>query len=470
MHSRWRTAGVLLALYVGGLGHWIYFFNAGRMSFEYLDWPKEYGLYQVLRAAIQECRLPYHVSEPFHDTDRFLGLPETVLSPQILLLPLLGEGKEGVGRFLVVHTCLMYSLGFLGCLALRRRYRLGLVACTCLVGLVLFNGYITAHLAAGHTMWNGFFLLPFFVLYVLEILEDAAAAGPPLKLALVLFAMMLQGSFHMVIWCWLFLAALGVGHPAVWRRILIVGGVSGLLCCFRLIPAAFVFWQFEPYPFVTGYRTLTDVLDAFTVMRPPPSFVETASLRIGWWEYDIYIGVPALVMVLYFGLWPRRDGGPLLTARPYRALAVPMAVLAVCSFADTFALVARLPLPLASGERVPSRFLILPVIFLMVLACIRLQRTWDKAGWGKWTTCLWWLGIGQTLVAMTMHTAMWRIAQVDAGGEDIFPFFDYPRAAEIISRPDSGYFASLAGGAAVSLFGLALWLVLFFRTQRAAPR
>jgi hypothetical protein len=75
-----------------------------------------------------------------------------------------------------------------------------------------FNGYITAHLAVGHSMWGGFFLLPFFALEALSLAEEKTSPGVITRMALVLFGMLLQDSFHMFIWCCMFLAFMAAGH------------------------------------------------------------------------------------------------------------------------------------------------------------------------------------------------------------------------------------------------------------------
>ena len=35
------------------------------------------------------------------------------------------------------------------------------------------NGHIVAHLAIGHSMWTGYFLLPFVFVYLMDILDGA---------------------------------------------------------------------------------------------------------------------------------------------------------------------------------------------------------------------------------------------------------------------------------------------------------
>src|SRR5262249_847935 len=149
-----------------------------------------------------------------------------------------------VGLFVLFHNLLLYSLGFLGGLWLKQRYRLSLVPFAAFFVLFNFNGYITAHLAVGHSMWSGYFLLPFFCLFILEWVEEETSLVPPLKLALVLFAILLQGSLHLMTWCGLLVVLIVLWNGRLWKGGLVALGFGALLSAYRLIPTGFAFWGF----------------------------------------------------------------------------------------------------------------------------------------------------------------------------------------------------------------------------------
>src|SRR6185503_10995731 len=134
-----------------------------------------------------------------HETRKLLALPELNWSPQVALLPALD-----VPLFLALNTALLYAAGLAGCVVLARRYRLSAGPFLLLVLVALFNGHVTAHLGVGHSMWAGALLLPFFAVAVLSLLEDPAARATPVWTGLLLFAVLLQGSFHVFVWCVLF--------------------------------------------------------------------------------------------------------------------------------------------------------------------------------------------------------------------------------------------------------------------------
>src|SRR5262245_60202683 len=107
----------LAFLYLAGVVHWAAFFKYGDMSFRSEDWPKERLYVQVFRDAIHNGQVPYHIGVSPYYVDhfpqfdnygpreetrliasRYLALPETVLSPQIVLLRWLKPN-----RFVLAH-------------------------------------------------------------------------------------------------------------------------------------------------------------------------------------------------------------------------------------------------------------------------------------------------------------------------------------------------------------------------------
>ena len=190
----------LAALFGLGVLHWLYVFGFltpgfPGMSFTVADWPKEVRYYVALQQALVDGRIPYYVSRSIQETRKFLANPEVPWSPDLLLLRFVG-----IEVFLVLKVLLWYAAGFCGLLLIRRRYALDLLPFTFLFLLFAANGHIVAHLAIGHSMWTGYFLLPFVFVHLMDILEDGSRTAP-LKLAFVFFLMLLQGSLHVFAWC-----------------------------------------------------------------------------------------------------------------------------------------------------------------------------------------------------------------------------------------------------------------------------
>jgi hypothetical protein len=450
------TVLALLALYALGIVHWGLFFHWGRMSFREEDWPKEHDYYTLLRDALVTRQVPYHTSALYQNTDRFLGLPETNLSPQVLLLPFLDTG-----RFLLVHTLLLFSLGYLGCLLLKRRYGLGLLPFTLLYLLFSFNGFITAHLYAGHSMWDGYFLLSFAALFTLEMTAGAESDPPALKLALVLFAMMLQGAFHLVIWWWMLLFLLALFNRPLLKPVLVAYLFSGWLSFFRLLPAAVTFWGARDRGFWSGYPTVTDVLDGLIRLRDAnyPAMGSYVG-RLRWWEYDMYVGLLGFALVAYFGVYCRRRDDPGLAPYRYQALDAPLLVLFFLSLNYFYWFVANLPVPLLNAEGVTSRFLIVPLVMLTVIASIRMQRVLET---GRKSLLVYLFLIGallQTFFALMEHSYVWRVSPWQG---------DVPEDIQAVDRPDAMYTVSIVCSALVSLAAVPVWAYTYWRSRRSPP-
>jgi hypothetical protein len=479
------TALALLGLYVIGVVHWCLFFGMGQLWLTAYDWPKENLFLRVLKTSLHDRCLPYHVQVSAHYarhfphlnnhlhldeaslpdggppvTCRFLALPETVLSPQILLLPYLK-----IDRFILVHHLLLYSLGFLGILRVRTRYGLSLVPFAALFVLFEFNGYITAHLAAGHSMWGGYFLLPWFAVFILEWVEGAASLAPAWKLGLVLFAILLQGSFHLVTWCWILVGLIAFCNPRLWKGAAVAVGASALLGSFRFIPAAIAFSNLGKLTFSGGYPTLMDVLDAFTVIRDPfhPREMVSPFWTAQWWEYDVYIGILGLAMLVYFGIYRRFHREPTTPSCDYPALDIPLLILFVMSLGGFYLPIHELPIPLLKGERVTSRFIILPVVLLMVIAAIRMQRMLERMRPSGKRTVVFAAAIATTFSSLMTHSSVWAIPLLEA---DERTHWHTLESAVRIDQADPVYKAGLVISAGLSLLGLVAWGYGWWRLRR----
>jgi hypothetical protein len=439
------TIAVLIVIFAVGALHWLFFLNYGRMSFRLHDWGQEYIYYSVLRQAISSGRMPYHMSMRFHETDRFLSIPDTNLAPQVLLLPV-----TSTGRFILIDFLILYSLGFIGCLLIRRKYGLSLLPFTAFFLLLNFNGHITCHLAVGHSAWSGYFLLPFFFFFILEMLEGGSARTY-LKLGLIMFAMMLKGSFHLYTWCAMFLVFLAVFNWKYARQVFFSLVLGAGLSAFRLVPAAFGLLG-RKEKFIWAYPTLRDLVDAMiTIRQKAPERLLTWG-NPGWWEYDMYIGLVGLLIILYFGVYLRFSKRPELGQCKYSPLDLPIFLTSLFSLSYIHAFVTRVPLPLLRGERVATRFIVLPLMLLALLACLRLDRLLGGLGHRVKVVTV---GVG-TLVLLALgfvdHSFLWSVSRL----ERITTLKDPPPVVSILSRTDPTYKTAVIGSWLISLTLLAV--------------
>ena len=117
--KRWITWTCLAALYQAGVCLWGYFFSWGQFPLGFHDWAHISGpRLTFLKDALVQGLPPLHISDPDPSdpyplggiTDRFLVIPDQILSPQVILLRILP-----IGVFVAGNVLLLYSLGYAGC-------------------------------------------------------------------------------------------------------------------------------------------------------------------------------------------------------------------------------------------------------------------------------------------------------------------------------------------------------------------
>ncbi len=409
-------------------------------------------------------------------------MPNAPFSPQEYLLRFLE-----IGPFTVVNVLIFFSLGFIGLLLLRKRYFPSPLAFTVVFLLFNFNGHITAHLAVGHVEWVGYFFSPFLVLLVLELVTGKIKgmpleAGPfwrqikrglgwvfgarqgwqwSLWLALAFLGLFLQGAFHFALWYSIFLITFGLTCreflPLVLRALLF----SVLLSALRILPAAVQFSS-GGVDFISGFPTLADFLAALVVLKPPAQSQAWAWQFLGWWEVDTYLGVLGLAFLIWFGIvhtW--RKGGA------FRHLLVPIFVITLLSIGIVYKVITLLPLPLLDSERVTSRFFIVSLVFLMILAGWHFEE-WLQTHQPTKTGQAWLLLTGALLLAhdLFQHSRLWRVVNM----YDLFASKPADLTSQVINYPDPPYHQAVVIGLILMTLTLIFLIVQAWRergTQQA---
>lgn len=376
-HPRLATAW-LIFLYTGGIVLWNQFYQGGSFNFNFHDW-SDLAIPRLLflKNALARGLLPLHISglpALGNVTDRYLAVPNTLISPQALLLGILSAGE-----FVFTNTILMYSLGFLGLLWFRRRFSLSPLAFAILFILFNFNGHILAHLSVGHESWSAYFLYAPFAALVLKLLDGDHSWAWIGKTSGLLLFMFMQGAFHQFIWLLLFLGLIGASSWRSIPTILKASTFAGLLSLFRLLPPALLTTRFEDsYAFMGGYPTVTDLLQSLFILKPPGTYVNPPySIAVtGYWEFDLYIGLIGVAFIAFFGIyrWIKNHKEGM----QYYELVIPMLILLVFSLGSVFKVLHDSPIPFFKGERVSARMVIIPFIFLLIVATIGFQRWLDE--------------------------------------------------------------------------------------------
>jgi hypothetical protein len=440
----------LLILYILGIVHWCLFLNWGKVPFDLHDWTQAGAYLSFLHQAFITNQLPLQIGSTLAATDRYLALPQTLISPQAYLLRFLEPGV-----FTLVNFQILYTVGFIGLLLIRRRYSLAPAAFTVLVLLFNFNGHITAHYAVGHLEWTGYFFLPIFILLMLKVLDGEKADWKwVLFVSVTFFLMAIQGSFHFVLWCWAFLLGWGLFYP---KRYLIpaIKGIlfSMLLCLVRFLPPAVEFLG-GGKNFVSGFPTVTDLFAAMIVLKYPAEAISSVFPSLGWWEVDSYVGLIGLLFLVTFGVYQTGRNGT-----DKASLLAPTAVLTFLSIGQIYAVINRLPIPLLDSERISSRFFILPMAVLIILGSIHLQELLVRHGIRSITERIFSIGVLILLAHdLFQHSRIWRVSHM----YQLFNSTPVDIQSKVIHHSDLLYFGALTFGAAVSVvtFGVLIYLVV----------
>lgn len=449
---------------------WFAFLGFGGIPLDSYDWPRETAYLAVLREALTTLTLPLYHSGGLQDTNMFLGIPDVPLSPDLLLLPILSPRA-----FFVVHILLACTAGFLGTRELARRRGWGPLAFAGFFLLFNLGGSVTAHLAIGHTWWTAYFLLPFFVTRMLAWVELAPTepgpnAGEIAEIALIVFAMSLLGGFHFCNWCVMFVALLGLRRQRWLNPAGVVVVLSVLLTAYRWLPTMATFERYG-WAWAEGFSSPGQVLRALAVASGPETRVPGG---MAWWEYDMYVGVVGLGLVIAGGvmpliraaiskgLGPRQLGLRQLDPRQRDGsgyLLLPVAVLLALAFRGPVAALGS-DVPILGAERVATRMVALPLVVLIALAGGWLDRRFLAR------KRLRWIGVALLIAVageLGWHAWLWKVGSLPPTTGTALA--EMPR----IAAGDGGvYEGAVAAGYAISLvnLGLCAWLVLRRRRRR----
>ncbi|MCJ7624180.1 MAG: hypothetical protein MUO76_11805, partial [Anaerolineaceae bacterium] len=299
----WQSRIWLAIVYASGLLFWGIFLNWGKLELYFEDW----GYVTIprlafLQHAVRNLTLPLHMpdsSSLYNVSDRFLAIPDVILSPQILFLGILDWMS-----FILFNVLFQYTIGFWGLLKLRLRFRLSLAAFLAAFLLFNFNGHITSHLAIGHLNWGGYFFYPWFALMIFRFVEGERSWRWVLFGSLVFFLVFLQGSYHQYIWMLIFFGVTGIVY---WRNFFAAFKVlvfANLLSMVRILPAVTHAGEFD-WELLGGFPLMRYILDVMiSAQAPETGAAYKAFLNpLGYWEFNLYVGLlGVLFLVLFAGL------------------------------------------------------------------------------------------------------------------------------------------------------------------------
>ncbi len=383
---RWLGFLWIALLYVAGLYFWCSFLNWTKTPLDFQDW----GVINVprldfFRDALRSGQIPLHMSygkitgqvPPLHGTDRYFSVPDVITTPQSLLL--LGLT---INQFVLLDLLLHFTLATLGLLWFRHKYGLSLFSFAILFLLFNFNGYIQSHYAVGHITWMGYFLFPFFIALVIQGVEEQPGWIWVAKISFLLLYMLLVGSQHHFTWALIFLGVLALVCWKKWKWIFWAGLSSGFLGAIRLLPPILILQDMytgSGNRLLPGYPSLLDVIRSLAILvRPDDPYRMNANVGwLGYWEFDIYVGVIGTLFLAYFGVYQWFKNGHLLPS--LQKLIVPTLVIFLLTIGRIYAVVRASRIPFFEGERAPSRMIGLPLAVMIIVAAIFFDRWLQQA-------------------------------------------------------------------------------------------
>jgi len=414
---------VLCLAYLAGVFHWAWLINFGDIQFKFMDWEMFFDCYRVIQNALAENSIPYFMPYYFKGTDQFLAFPSTDLFPTVFLLKFLS-----LDEFFLFQIIFVYSLGFIGCLWLKKTYQWSLFTFVFFFLLFSFNGHIVSHIAIGHWPWISYFMLSFFIVWIFKLVEGDVSSLHGTRLAWVFFAMLLFGGLHTFVWCLIFLFLLCLRQKRYWKPVMIGVGLSLVFSLYRLLPATITFFGYKN-DFISGFPSISVFWNALTSVNGQDNILSLGlegNFAAWWWEIDHYIGIVGLVALIYFGIFLRLKEKNSWGIKDYRILNIPMLVMAIISLGSIYKIFTYIPIPLFTVERVSTRFLIIPLLVLLVISCIWMQQMFNRlsASWGLMGIAL--AGILIEGFLFVEHSAGWQVNVWEANLANLGITMDYP--------------------------------------------
>lgn len=452
-------------LYLAGLIQWGNFFSWGRIDFNTGDWNDITGpRLHLIRDAALRLELPLHITNPLGlkgVTDRLLSIPDFFVSPQFFLLRYLDPGI-----FILVDMFLFYSIGFAGLLYLCKRMKLSKSVWVILFFIFNFNGHITAHLSCGHITWLGYFLMPFFVLFVFEMPHPFIRWGWILKISLLGLLFYAQGSYHLWTGCILFLAFLGL-FKAAYRKNAFLGIVCSLLMnAFRILPAALISGDLK-VDYLTGFLDVGELINSLVkLVQPSEALLLTTNKithYIGWWEVDFFIGWMGFLFIIISHLYLGWLVGSKKITNRFSFLYLPVICMVTITVGRVFKPVFLLHIPLLEAERVPSRFLIVPLLILFVSGAWALQTFFNRFPIYPITRIVYFASLLWLINDLQQHFELWSVSNAN---QVFLPAIGPAIFEKVNNHADPPYFISLAVGLLISIVVLVFLVVQFYRQRR----
>ncbi len=460
MKSKWFKVFFLVGLYFCGVIIWGLLLNWGNVSAVH-DWA-EINLPRLafLQNAVRSLSLPLHMvgtGALRGLTDRFLSIPDVILSPDIILLNFLN-----IKIFILIHWLICYTLGFFSLIWLYKQHNIQTGSLFLLFILINFNGHIISHLSVGHFTWGGYFLFPWLIILCMELRTIKRIWVWISVVAVLLLLMWFLGSFQQYLISLIMLLFFSL---LSWRKagiVLISVLFSILLSLGRILPSILIFGIADSAP-LGGYPLLRFIWSSVTSTRTVDNWLPYSNFQspLGWWEFNIYLGrIGIFLLIALGGFWILQQ----FIEKQISAFWLPILGLFYLSIRNNFAEYLAW-IPLFSGIRVYTRLIIVPLIIVAIVGIVALERIKEKLPKiGKViTSIVIWLS-GCYLAYDLIHWSFqWDVEEV----QQIFPVVDLNLLLQVVgNHTDPLYSSTLIAGAICSILSLSFLLIMCLRENK----
>lgn len=395
------------------------------------DLGKEITYVRIIKESLSSNRLPFHVanfSKIFEaPNDRFLGSPIWPFSPQILLLYILTPIS-----FIFINHLLLYTIGAYGLIKLSKEHDLKYPAFLLIFLIFNFNGHIIEKFAAYGPSQLGYYFIPFVLLFLLRLMpsdvnnrQSKAYYVNSIYLGIAFALILLQGSFHIYVQFVTFAIVWAFFNLSKLKYVVISLTISFLFNAVRIIPAA-VSFGVEPNK-GKGFGYYDPVLLFKAVMYPTTQLTYPP---FHWWEVSVFISVFGFLILLKYSILDplinQKGAGRQFNYKIY----APIIIMILLSMWKVKHYLIPDFIPLINSESLPTRYAIVPLVFLTVIASCNLNHS--LGGMSLWKKVLLYLMLGLLLVSLLDHLLQWRLLKIQAEvdwlflnlGAEVVPGFD----------------------------------------------
>ena len=341
------------------------------------DWYKEHSYQNVLSYSLKNKIIPFHVpnfDEIFIGDERFFSNPIYTLSPQILLLKFFDSNV-----FSILNLFFMFSLGFIGCLLIKREYKLNIQSFIFLFILFNFNGYFITKYSNYGASQLGYFLLPFIFYYLMNICihfnDNNRKNYNSILLGLFLSLILLQGSVHLYVEVITFLLFWSIFNFKLWKASFIIYLVNFTTSSFRLLPALLSHGLHAnphtlPDQIVNhggGYGTFEIFVKSLVTLNGSLDYPPA------WNEFSMYVSLTGVLLIFLFCFFIYFVDDKKNYFQIWKYFLIPIILIIIISFHKLKFIILPNWIPFFNVESITSRYIIIPFVFLFILSSINLN-------------------------------------------------------------------------------------------------